>query len=127
MLCACSNVNNTVERCEAQQEATLERDKQSLKRVREGVPIFCAAIDKLLKLVHCALLRLLFTVKAKGTIGVHAETVACTCMPRLWMLGIDERHCDTLLATSCVRVVIKKIVKKRGNKKSINSAQGTCD
>ena len=35
MLCACSNVNNTVDRCEAQQEATLERDKQSLKRVRE--------------------------------------------------------------------------------------------
>lgn len=120
MLCACSNVNNTVERCEAQQEATLERDKQSLKRVRgASAYIFCAAIDKLLELVHCALLRLLFNVKAKGTIGVHAETVACTCMPRPWMLGIDERHCDTLLAASCVRVVIKIIVKKRGNKKSI--------
>ena len=74
--------------------------------------------------MHCSCYGLLFNVKAKGTIGVHAETVACTCMPRLWMLGIDEHHCDTLLAASCVRVVIKKIVKKRGNKKSINSAQG---
>lgn len=34
-------------------------------------------------------------------------------------LGIGEHHCDTLLAASCLRVVIKIIVKKRGNKKSI--------
>ena len=105
MLCACSNVNNAVERCEAQHEAVaFECTRKTFFGAFKGsVPIVCAATDKLLKLVHCALLRLLFNVNAKGTIGVPAETIICMCMPRLWMLGIDEHHCDTLLAASCLR------------------------
>lgn len=89
-------MNNAIERCKAQQEAVaFECTRKAFFEACKGACLLFAQqqinpADKLLKLVYCALLQLLFNVNAKETIRVHAETVTCTCMSRpwLWMLGI---------------------------------------